>query len=141
MSRPYFGKKPIRRENPNRINREIKDIFKIRLVGEGIESRECSFEEGLELAESLNFDLVEIAPTNNPPICRICDYQKFLYEKKKKEKENKKNNKQGELKEIKISPNIGEHDMDFKIKHANEFLKKGNKVKVTIFFKGREIKF
>ena len=139
MAKPFFGRKPMRKENPNRINRDIRGVYKIRIVGDEVENGEYSFDEGLEMAEDLGLDLVEISATQNPPICRICDYQKFLYDKKKKEKDNKKNNKQGVLKEIKISPNIGDHDMNFKINHANEFLENGDKVKVSIFFRGRSI--
>lgn len=91
------------------------------------------------MAEERNLDLVEIAPTANPPVCRIIDYKKFLYEQKKKQKEIKANASKIVVKEIRLGPNTDEHDFNFKLKHAIKFLTDGSKLKVYVFFKGRSI--
>ena len=93
------------------------------------------------MADEQNLDLVEIAATANPPVCRIIDYQKFLYAQKKKQKEAKANQKKQEVKEIRFGPQTDDHDYNFKLKHAIEFLKDGNKVKSYVFFRGRSIVF
>lgn len=93
------------------------------------------------MARQLELDLVEISPNADPPVCRLVDYNKFLYEKKKKDKEQKAKSKQSEVKEIRFTPNTDEHDFDFKAKHAEKFLKDGNKVKCFVQFKGRSILF
>jgi translation initiation factor IF-3 len=93
------------------------------------------------MAEAQGLDLVEISPNAAPPVCRIIDYKKFLYEKKRKEKEMKANSKQSEVKEIRFTPSTDEHDFDFKCKHAEKFLKEGDKVKAYVQFKGRAIMF
>lgn len=113
----------------------------VRLIQEGQEPIVCATSEALIKAKDLGLDLVEISPNADPPVCKIVDFQKFLYEKKKKEKDNKKSKSSTALKEIKMSPNIGEHDYSFKAKQAKEFLSKGHKVKVSILFKGRTIMF
>ena len=95
----------------------------------------------MRIADDLNLDLVEIAPTANPPVCRVVDYQKFLYAQKKKQKEAKANAKKMEVKEIRFGPQTDDHDYNFKLKHAIEFLKEGNKVKSYVFFRGRSIVF
>ena len=95
----------------------------------------------MHIADEQNLDLVEIAPTANPPVCRIVDYQKFLYAQKKKQKEAKQNQKKQEVKEIRFGPQTDDHDYNFKLKHAQEFLKEGNKVKAYVFFRGRSIVF
>ena len=95
----------------------------------------------MKIADDLNLDLVEIAPTATPPVCRIVDYQKFLYAAKKKQKEAKANAKKQEVKEIRFGPQTDDHDYNFKLKHAIEFLKEGNKVKSYVFFRGRSIVF
>ncbi|OIP72652.1 translation initiation factor IF-3 [Candidatus Atribacteria bacterium CG2_30_33_13] len=100
-----------------------------------------SKKEGLELAEKDNLDLVEVAPEANPPVCRIIDYGKYKYSLDKKNKSGKKKQKNSGMKEIKMRPNIGEHDYNFKIKHLGNFLKDGNQVKITIMFKGREMNY
>jgi translation initiation factor IF-3 len=112
---------------------------KIRLIQEDEEQVVCNIDEALFKAKEAGLDLVEISPTAEPPVCKIIDFQKFLYDKKKKEKENKKSKSLTALKEIKLSASIGEHDYIFKTKQAAEFLQKGNKVKVNILFKGRTI--
>ena len=95
----------------------------------------------MKMADEQNLDLVEIAATANPPVCRIIDYQKFLYAQKKKQKEAKANQKKQEVKEIRFGPQTDDHDYNFKLKHAIEFLKDGNKVKSYVFFRGRSIVF
>ena len=95
--------------------------------------------EALRLAEEQGLDLVEISPSANPPVCKIIDYGKFRYDQTKKEKENKKAQHQVKIKEVKLKPNIDEHDLEVKLRHARDFLAKGNKVKVTLMFRGREM--
>ncbi len=93
------------------------------------------------MADELELDLVEISPNATPPVCRIIDYQKFLYQQKKKQKEIKANASKVVLKEIRFGPNTDEHDYNFKLKHAENFIKEGAKVKAYVFFKGRQIVF
>ncbi len=121
----------------------INDMIRhsqVRITGDNIESKICSISEAIAIADSFNLDLVEINSQSNPPVCRIVDYGKFLYEKKKKEKENIQNNK-SETKEIQLGPNTQEHDLNFKSKHAIKFLQDGCKVKLTMKFRGREMAF
>lgn len=120
-----------------RINSFIR-AEKVRIVGEDLESRVVPLDEALSIAQSMELDLVEINSTSNPIICRICDYSKFLYEKKKKDKEKRLANKHS-LKEIKLGANIHEHDLEFKLKNSRKFLEEGDKVKAFIRFRGREI--
>lgn len=119
----------------------IRGVNEVRLVGENVEQGVYPFIKALRLADEMNLDLVEISPNAVPPVCRIVDYQKFLYQKKKKEKEIKANSKKMEIKEIRFGPQTDEHDFNFKLKHAQEFLKDGNKVKAYVFFRGRSIVF
>lgn len=98
-------------------------------------------EKAIELAEELALDLVEIAPNAVPPVCRITDYKKFLYEQKKKQKELKSKQSKVIIKEIRFGPNTDDHDFDFKLNHAKKFLAEGAKVKAYVFFKGRTIVF
>lgn len=95
----------------------------------------------MRIADGQNLDLVEISPTAVPPVCKIIDYQKFLYHQKKREKEQKAKSAKIVIKEIRFGPQTDEHDYNFKLKHAQEFLKEGNKVKAYVFFKGRSILF
>ena len=95
--------------------------------------------EALKRAEESGLDLVEVAPTATPPVCRIMDYSKYKYEQEKREKEARKKQKIVHLKEIRLSPKIGEHDYQFKLKNLEDFLKRGDKVKITMMFKGREM--
>lgn len=111
----------------------------VRLVGDDIKSDIYSIQDALAIAEEMGVDLVEINSTTNPPICRVIDYQKFLYEKKKKDKENKKNTTTNVTKEVRLSPNISDNDFNTKLKQSVEFLKDGFKVKVQLQFKGRGI--
>ncbi len=109
------------------------------MVGDDIENKIVPIKEALKIAEDLGMDLVEISPTANPPVCKVIDYKKFLYELKKKQKEMKAKTAKVVVKEIKLGPNIDDHDFNFKLKHATNFLQDGAKVKVDIFFKGRSI--
>jgi translation initiation factor IF-3 len=111
----------------------------VRLVGDGVEPRILSIREALDIARNMGLDVVEISPQANPPVCKIMDYQKYLYELKKKQKEIKAKSAKVSVKEIRLGPNTDEHDFNFKVKHAISFLKEGNKVKVDVFFKGRSI--
>jgi translation initiation factor IF-3 len=98
-----------------------------------------SLREALDIARSMDLDIVEISPQANPPVCKIMDYQKYLYELKKKQKEIKAKSAKVSVKEIRLGPNTDDHDFNFKVKHAINFLKEGNKVKVDVLFKGRSI--
>jgi len=109
------------------------------VVGENIEPGIYNFKEALTMAENLELDLVEISPTANPPVCRIVDYKKFLYELKKKQKEIKAKTAKVVVKEIRMGPQTDEHDFNFKLKHARSFLQEGAKDKVEVFFRGRSI--
>ncbi len=111
----------------------------VRLVGENIESGIFPTQEALRLAREEGLDLVEISPTAKPPVCKIIDYSKFKYEQKKKQKELKAKAHKTVLKEIRFGPNTDQHDLDFKTKHAENFLKEGNKVKAYVQFYGRTI--
>ena len=109
------------------------------MVGDNIESGIFQLRDALALADEQELDLVEISPTANPPVCKIMDYKKFLYEQKKKQKEIKQKTAKVIVKEIRLGSNIDDHDFNFKLKHAENFLKEGAKVKVDVFFKGRSI--
>lgn len=139
-SKPGGGPRK-KEEEPYRINELITGVAEVRLVGENIETGVFNIAEALELAKEQSLDLVEIAPTAIPPVCRIIDYSKFKYEQKKKQKELKQKQQQQVLKEIRFTPNTDEHDYEFKLKHAIEFLKEGDKVKAYVHFVGRSIVF
>jgi translation initiation factor IF-3 len=126
------------KEPEHKINEKIR-ANQVRLVGENIEVGVYSIQEALKIAQQQELDLVEISPNADPPVCKIVDYKKFLYEQKKKKKEQKANTVKQEVKEIRFGPNTDEHDFDFKVKHAEKFLKEGNKVRAFVFFKGRAI--
>lgn len=122
-----------------RINREIR-ADKLRVITEsGEQLGILSLREALMKAEEMGLDLVEIAPTAKPPVAKIIDYGKFRYHQAKKEKEGKKAQVQIKVKEVKLKPNIDTHDFETKVKHAREFLQKGNKVRLTVMFRGREM--
>lgn len=125
-----------------RINNQIR-VSEVRLVGDNVEVGVYDTKEALRKADELELDLIEISPTANPPVCKIMDYSKFLYEQKKKVKEQEKKNKENmmELKELRFGPNTDDHDFEFKKRHAEKFLKDGDKVRAFVFFKGREIKY
>lgn len=118
------------------INERIREK-EIRLVSED-ESKIISTSEALKLAQESDLDLVMISPTAKPPVCRIMDYNKFLYEQTKKQKEAKKNQKVVDLKEVRLSPTIENHDIEIKANNAKKFLSNGNKVKVSVRFRGRQ---
>src|SRR6187431_2828568 len=136
----FRGRFVPRKEAEHRINHFIR-VPQVRLVGENVEVGIYSIQDALRMAQEQALDLVEISPTADPPVCKIIDYNKFLYEKKKKEKEMKAKSKTAEVKEIRFTPNTDDHDFDFKAKHAEKFLKDGNKVKAYVQFKGRAIMF
>jgi len=111
------------------------------LVGDNVEQGVYSYEEAIRIADQLELDLVEISPNAEPPVCKVVDYQKFLYQIKKREKESKAKTAKVILKEIRFGPQTDDHDYNFKLKHAQGFLKEGCKVKAYVFFKGRSILF
>ncbi len=114
---------------------------RVRVVGEGIETKVVSLQEALKMAEDAGLDLVEISPNADPPVCKIIDYKKFLYELKRKQKEIKAKAAKVIVKEIRFGPQTDEHDFNFKLNHAKKFLQEGAKVKAYVFFKGRSIVF
>ena len=142
-SRPgggFRGRFLPRKEAEHRINQFIR-AQQVRLVGENVTVGIYAVQDAVRMAQEQGLDLVEISPNVDPPVCKIIDYNKFLYDKKKKEKEMKAKSKASEVKEIRFTPNTDDHDFDFKAKHAVEFLKEGNKVKAYVQFKGRAIQF
>jgi len=143
MQKRPRGRQPFRprqKEREHRINEEIVGP-EVRVVGEDIEPGVYPVAVALKMAQAKEVDLVEISPQAVPPVCRIVDYNKFLYEKKKKDKEQKAKSKQSEVKEIRFTPNTDDHDFDFKSKHAAKFLQEGDKVKCYVQFRGRAIMF
>ena len=123
-----------------RINERIR-VPEVRLVGDNVEQGIYPTREALRMAQEQELDLVEISPTANPPVCRIVDYQKFVYQQKKKLKEQKAKSVKVVVKEIRFGPQTDDHDYNFKLKHAQNFLSEGAKVKAFVFFKGRSILF
>ena len=111
------------------------------MVGEGVEPKICSIDEAIKIAKDLGLDLVEISPKVEPPVCKVIDYKKFIYDQKKKQKAIKSKAQKVVIKELRFGPNTGEHDFDFKLKHAKSFLEDGAKVKAFVFFRGRSIVF
>ncbi|OWP75212.1 translation initiation factor IF-3 [Flavobacterium oreochromis] len=133
------GNQPrVEKKDEHRINQYIR-VPEIRLVGDNVEPRVVKTSEALRLADELELDLVEISPNAEPPVCKIMDYKKFLYEQKRREKELKAKSTQIILKEIRFGPQTDEHDYEFKKKNAEKFLKDGAKLKAFVFFKGRSI--
>ena len=124
----------------HRINEQIR-VREVRVVGDEIESKVMPTRDALKLAEDLGVDLVEISPTAVPPVCRLIDYSKFLYQLKKKAKEQKAKQVKMEIKEIRFGPQTDDHDYNFKLKHAIGFLEDGDKVRAYVFFRGRSILF
>lgn len=123
-------------EKKFKINWQIKAPY-VKLVGDNVTAGVYSIKEAIQIGDDLNLDVVEIGAAQSPPICKIIDYEKFLYDKKKNEKKPDK----VETKEIRFTPNTGEHDFDFKLKHAQAFLERGDRVRAYVFFKGREKMF
>lgn len=141
-NRPSFNK-PMRRgpqrpEEPYKVNERIT-APKVRVVGENIKVDVYPIHQAIKLAQEQGLDLVEISPNAEPPVCKIVDYSKFKYEQKKKQKEIKAKTVKVVIKEIRFGPNTDDHDFNFKLKHAIEFLQEGAKVKATVFFPGRSI--
>ena len=140
QQRDQRGRRPVQ-ENPHRINDEITAPT-VRVVGENVEPNlVLSIKEAIRLADEMELDLIEISPKADPPVCRIADYQKFLYQQKKKAKEIKAKQVKVVIKEIRFGPQTDDHDYNFKLKHAENFLKEGAKVKAYVFFRGRSIVF
>ncbi|MEQ8910106.1 MAG: translation initiation factor IF-3 [Vicingaceae bacterium] len=129
-----------RKEDPHKINDKIS-ASSVRVVGEGVEQGVYSIDRALEMANEAELDLVEISPKADPPVCKIIDYKKFLYEQKKKQKEMKSKATKVVVKEIRFGPNTDDHDFNFKLNHAEKFIEEGAKVKAYVFFKGRSILF
>lgn len=123
-----------------RINEQIRSR-EVRIVGDDSEAMVMPTNKALQLAEQKGLDLVEISPNAVPPVCRLIDYSKFLYQQKKRQKELKAKQVKIEVKEIRFGPQTDEHDYNFKLKHAKEFLSEGDKVKAYVFFRGRSILF
>ncbi len=128
------------KQDPHRINEKIT-AHEIRLVGNNVEVGVYPLNKALSLAREQELDLVEISPKASPPVCKILEYKKFLYEQKKREKSLKSKATKVTIKEIRFGPNTDEHDYEFKKKHAEKFLKEGAKLKAFVFFKGRSIVF
>ena len=126
-------------KNQYRINDQIS-VREVRIVGDG-GSTVVPIRQALDMAHDQGVDLVEISPNANPPVCRLIDYSKFLYQQKKRQKEMKAKQVKVEVKEIRFGPQTDEHDYQFKLKHAKEFLEEGNKVRAYVFFRGRSILF
>lgn len=135
------------RRSPNRVTQPLHKINNkitartVRVVGEGFEAEVLSIQDALKKADQMELDLVEISPNADPPVCRIVDYQKFLYQVKKKQKEIKAKSTKIVVKEIRFGPNTDDHDYNFKLKHAIRFLDEGSKIKAYVYFKGRSIVF
>ena len=143
--KPRPGQRPRRgnernSRDPYVINEYIR-AREVRLVGDNVEQGVYPIEKARRIAEELELDLIEISPNAEPPVCRILDYQKFLYQQKKRQKEQKAKATKVVVKEIRFGPQTDDHDYNFKLKHAQSFLQEGSKVKAYVFFKGRSILF
>lgn len=140
MAKEFKGKPKREESDKHNINEKIL-AREIRVVFEGEEPRVMKTSDALRLAEEQELDLVEISPKAVPPVCKIMDYRKFLYNQKRKEKELKAKQSKVVLKEIRFGPNTDEHDFNFKLAHARKFLEEGSKLKAYVFFRGRTIVF
>lgn len=147
-SNPYQrnprGRRPVKKDEALKEAYRVNErIFakEVRLVGENIEPGVYSLRDARAKAEELELDLVEISPNAAPPVCKLIDFQKFIYQQKKRQKEQKAKSTKIVVKEIRFGPQTDDHDYNFKLKHAVEFLKEGAKVKAYVFFKGRSILF
>lgn len=127
-----------RNDDRPKVNDEIRST-RVRLITPDEEHEIVSIERALEIAESFKMDLVEVAPLAKPPVCKVIDFGKFMYEKKKKEKEAKKKQHTIQVKELRFRPTTDDHDLEFKTRHAREFLVGGDKVKATVQFRGRDM--
>ncbi len=150
--KPFNPGQPANRGNvqQRRVDKNAKDPYainerirarEVRLVGDNVETGVYPIQEALRIADDLGLDLIEISPNAEPPVCKILDYQKFLYQQKKKQKEQKAKATKVVVKEIRFGPQTDDHDYNFKLKHAMGFLQEGAKVKAYVFFKGRSILF
>ncbi|KAA3652520.1 MAG: translation initiation factor IF-3 [Bacteroidetes bacterium] len=140
MARLQKPRRPFKQEDLHKINNNIT-AREVRVVGTGVEQGVFPLSKALQLAEEQQLDLVEISPNAEPPVCKIIDYKKFLYEQKKKQKEIKAKAQKVVVKEIRYGPNTDDHDFNFKLNHAQKFIEEGAKVKAYVFFKGRSILF
>ena len=129
-----------KKQQQYRINEQIR-AREVRIVGDDVESSVMPTRDALRLAQQANVDLVEISPNAEPPVCRLIDYSKFLYQQKKRQKELKAKQVKIAAKEIRFEPQTDDHDYNFKLKHAKGFLADGDKVKAYVFFRGRSILF
>ena len=133
-----------KKEEPakHRINDKIR-VSHVRLIGDNVKVEVYTTTEAIKIADELELDLVEISPNAEPPVCRIIDYKKFLYNEKKSKKDHDKKQRENriETKELRFGPNTEDHDFQFKVKHAIKFLKEGNRVKAMVQFRGRQIVF
>ena len=145
-----MGARPTPGDRGRRDERTAKDPYytneqirarEVRLVGDNVEQGIYPIAEARRIAEELELDLIEISPTAQPPVCKILDYQKYLYQQKKRQKEQKAKAAKVVVKEIRFGPQTDDHDFNFKLKHAQGFLQEGSKVKAYVFFKGRSILF
>ncbi len=142
LGRPGFNRGPRPPFKKKEAEHKINDLIRateVRLTGDNVETGIYSFRDAIAISEELGLDLVEISPNAVPPVCKIVDYNKFIYEQKKKMKEIKSNAKQTVIKEIRFGPNTNDHDFQFKLKHAIGFLESGEKVRAYVHFKGRAI--
>ncbi len=146
--RPAGASQQQRRANPDRRNERDAYVInerirarEVRLVGDNVENGIYTIQQALHMADELGLDLIEISPNAAPPVCKILDYQKFLYQQKKRQKEQKAKSTKVVVKEIRFGPQTDDHDYNFKLKHAISFLQEGSKVKAYVFFKGRSILF
>lgn len=135
-----FSRKDDKLKEQHRINEQIR-VKEVRIVGDDVEPAVYSIHQALKMAEEREADLVEISPNAVPPVCRIIEYSKFLYQLKKRQKEQKAKQVKVNVKEIRFGPQTDDHDYNFKLKHAVGFLQDGDKVKAYVFFKGRSILF
>jgi len=142
LGKPGFNRGsrvPVKKKEAEHNINEFIRAQEVRLVGDNVEQGVYPLSKALAIADDLELDLVEISPNAVPPVCRIIDYSKFMYEQKKKQKEIKANAKQTVIKEIRFGPNTSDHDYQFKLKHAISFLENGEKVRAYVHFKGRAI--
>ena len=138
-NKPMFAKKNDIKDQ-YRVNERIR-AKEVRLVGDNVEQGVYTIQEAIHMADEQGLDLIEISPNAVPPVCKILDYQKFLYQQKKRQKEQKAKSSKIVVKEIRFGPQTDDHDYNFKLKHAIGFLNEGAKVKAYVFFKGRSILF
>jgi len=129
----------VEKKDAHRINQHIRGVQEVRLVGDNVELGVYKLADALRMADEQELDLVEISPNAEPPVCKIIDYKKFVYEQKKRDKVLKAKSTQVTIKEIRFGPQTDEHDYEFKRKNAEKFLKEGSKLKAFVFFKGRSI--